>query len=489
MKSPFLSKTNYLIGLQCPRYLWTKVYEPEEIPEPDNITQHRFDEGHEVGQLAKILFPGGIDIPTENFSDNIRLTRQLMTQAKPLYEAGIQSGNIFSRLDILNPVERGKWDIIEVKSSTSIKDQYYDDVSFQKFCCEQAGLKINDCFLMHINNQYVRQGDIEPAKLFAIDRITDQVDEESEGIEGRVNGILAILANSKCPDVSIGDHCSDPYLCPLCDECWDFLPDGNIFELYGRKANIEELMEGGILSIGEVPDEFLLNDKQRIQKRCQLSGQPHVNRKGISDFLGKLQYPYYLLDFETFGTAIPLFDGTRPYQQIPFQFSLHIKKDEKSSLEHHSFLAEDDNDPRPAFLTGLKNVLGNEGSIVVYNQSFEETTLKNLAVAFPEYKDWIETTRDRLVDLLIPFRSFHYYHPGQRGSASIKSVLPVLAGRSYTDLDINDGLQAGLAFLDIIYGNTPVNDREQIKTNLEKYCGLDSEGMALIIDKLAELST
>ncbi len=488
MKSPFISKTNYLAGLQCFKYLWTLFHEPEKIPVPGKVTQHRFDQGHQVGQLAKTLFPKGIDIPTENFGDNIRLTRQLIEQRKPLFEAGIQSGNIYSRADILNPVEQGKWDIIEIKSSASVKDEHFDDVSFQKFCCEMAGLEIRNCHLLYINNQYVKNGDIDPTQLFTSEDITAQVDEMSNGIEDRINEILILLATDRCPDVTTGKHCSTPHDCPLNSICRDFLPAGNVFELYGRKVKVEELLERGILSIRETPDEFLFNDKQRIQKKCEISGQPHINKKGIINFLSALWYPYYFLDFETSGSAIPLFDGTKPYQQIPFQFSLHIKKDEKSGLEHFSFIAQDTNDPRPALLAKLKNVLGDKGSIIVYNQSFEESILTDLADAFPEYREWIENLCDRLIDLLIPFRGFYYYHPEQRGSASLKSVLPALTGRGYDGLGITDGQEAGLAFLDIIHGNVSDDDRNRIREDMQKYCGLDSEGMALIIDKLMELS-
>jgi hypothetical protein len=488
MRSPFLSKSNYLIGLQCAKYLWTLFHEPEKIPPPDNITQHRFDQGHLVGQLAKKLFPDGIDITTDNFSENVKLTGQLMAQHKPLFEAGIQCGNIYCRVDILHPAEQDKWNIIEIKSSTSVKDEHFDDVSFQKFCCDRTGLEISNCYLMHLNNQYVRKGEINPAQLFIIEEISAQVNEAGDGIADRIDEILALLAIDHCPDVPIGNHCGTPYSCPLIDTCWDFLRPGNIFELYGRKVDTAQLLEKGIFSIREIPDEFLLSDKHRIQKTCEITGKPHIDTEGISRFLVALQYPYQFLDFETVNVAIPLFDGTSPYQQIPFQFSLHIKRDTTSELEHVSFLSENADDPRPALFARLRNAIVNEGSIIVYNQSFEESILTGLADAFPEYGDWIDSVCDRLIDLLTPFRSFKYYHPEQGGTASLKSVLPALTGRSYDCLRITDGQEAGLAFLDTIYGNISDEERNQTREDLQKYCGLDSEGMALIIDKLTDLS-
>ena len=194
------------------------------------------------------------------------------------------------------------------------------------------------------------------------------------------------------------------------------------------------------------------------------------------------------LDFETFSGAIPLFDGTRPYQQIPFQFSLHVVDKDNATARHYSFLADGTGDPRSEFISSLKRVLGASGSIVVYNQIFEKGVLRSLATMFPEYKDWVEKMNDRIIDLLAPFRSFHYYDARQKGSASIKRVLPVLTGTSYDHLDISDGMNASLAFLDIISNSDSEEGRIKIREDLEKYCALDTEGMIWIVDKLKELT-
>jgi len=230
-----------------------------------------------------------------------------------------------------------------------------------------------------------------------------------------------------------------------------------------------------------------LNDKQRIQQACVASGEPHVDREAIHGFLSSLEYPLYYLDFETIGPAVPLFDGIRPYQDIPFQFSLHVVKDEFSQPEHFSFLANGTDDPRPALLSELQKTLGNSGSIIAYNKGFEEGILRDLANTFPEYSEWIEQVCNRLVDLLVPFRNFDYYHPAQKGSASLKAVLPAITGRGYEDLDISDGQIASVTFLAATYGDMPEADRAQVMENLEKYCGRDTEGMIWIVDKLREL--
>jgi len=484
--SQLLSKSKYLNGLQCLKYLWIQINEPERIPETDPVTQYIFDQGHLVGELAKRLFPGGIDIPTDDFMGNINQTKELLEQRKPLFEAGILAEGIYSRVDILNPSNENSWDLIEVKSTTSVKDVHLDDVSFQKYCCEKLGLKIEKSFLMHINNQYVKEGEIDPEKFFTLEDITEEVEQSSNGIQDRIADMLEVISATICPEVTIGKHCNDPYDCAL-TECWEFLPEFNIFNLYYGGKKSFDLFSNGIITIREIPHSYKLNDKQRIQQACEISGRPHVDREGISNFLGTLQYPLYYLDFETIGPAVPLFDGTRPYQAIPFQFSLHVAENDGSKPKHFSFLASGTGDFRPTFLAELKNVLGDTGSIVVYNQGFEEGILKELALAFPEYDGWVNRVRERLVDLLSPFRQFHYYNPLQKGSASLKSVLPALTGKGYNELDISDGQAASIAFQAVTYGNVSEEERNKVRSDLEKYCGLDTEGMIWIIENLNRL--
>ncbi len=481
-----LTKSKYLTGLQCPKYLWVLLNESNRVPKPDVSAQHRFDQGHLIGEFAKKLFPDGFDILADNFTNNLRQTEELLKKRKPLFEPGFMVGNAFSRIDILVPVAKDEWDIIEVKSAASVKPVNIQDVSFQRYCCETYGLKIRNCFLMHINNKYIRQSDIDPAGLFAMTEITAEVDGATSGIRQRVDNMFNTIAAGKCPAVTIGKQCNSPYECPLKYECWSFLPENNVFEMYGNKKKPFELFEKGIYTFKDIPDDFILNGKQEIQKSCEISGGPHIDKKAIKQFLNTLEYPLYYLDFETFSGAIPPFEGTRPYQQIPFQFSLHVVDEDSAAARHYSFLADGTGDPRSEFVASLKKVLGNSGSIVVYNKSFEKGVLRALATIFPEYNDWVEGLNDRIIDLLAPFRSFHYYDSKQKGSASIKKVLPVLTGASYDHLGISDGMNASLAFLDVISNHATEEEIIKIRKDLEKYCALDTEGMIWIVNKLRE---
>jgi hypothetical protein len=450
--------------------------------------QYRFNQGHLVGEFAKKLFPDGIDIPADDFTINLTRTEEILKKRKPLFEAGIMVDSAFSRIDILKPVGKDEWNIIEVKSSTRIKDVNIHDVSFQRYCCENYGLKIRHCFLMNVNNEYVRQSDIDPTGLLTMTKITAGVGRTTNGIRQRVDSMFSTIASKECPAVTIGKQCNSPYECPLKEECWSFLPENNIFDMYGSKKDAFELFEKGIYSFKDIPDDFPLSGKQEIQKCCEISEKPRIKQKPIRQFLDNLKYPLYYLDFETFSGAIPLFDGTRPYQQIPFQFSLHVVDEEDATARHYSFLADGTGDPRSEFVASLKRVLGSSGSIVVYNQSFEKGVLKALATIFPEYNDWVENLNERIIDLLAPFSSFHYYDSRQKGSASIKKVLPVLTGAGYDHLDISDGMNASLAFLDIISNSVSEEERVKIRKDLEKYCELDTEGMIRIVEKLNELT-
>jgi hypothetical protein len=468
--------------------LWISVNRKELIPVPDAATQYKFDQGHLVGELAKKLYPDGIDIPSDNFMGNINRTKELLNQRKPLFEAGVMVGNLFSRTDILNPVNEDEWDIIEVKSSTEIKDINLHDVSFQKLCWEESGLKIRKCFLAYINNKYVKNGEINPQELFIVDDITEPVGFKSLDIRDKISGMMEIINLPDCPEAIIGACCSDPYDCPLMDTCWAELPEHNVFTLYYGGKKSCELYDRGIVEIADIPKTYKLNDKQQIQLSCVANDNVHIDKEGIKEFLGGLEYPLYLLDFETFSTVIPVYDGTRPYQNIPFQFSLHIQENPGGKLQHHEYLAEGKDDPRPGLLAALHNKIGDAGSIVAYNKSFEENVLKDLASAFPEYSEWINGILPGFVDLLVPFRSFNYYNPLQHGSASIKKVLPAITGSGYEGMAIAKGDDASLAFLDMAYGNLADEEKLQIRNNLLEYCGLDTEAMARIINELYQLS-
>ena len=423
-----------------------------------------------------------------------------------LFEPGFLFGDCYCRVDILVP-QNGTYDIIEVKSSTKVKDINYHDVAFQKFVLENCGLKIGKCFVMHLNSSYVRSGALELDKLFVVEEVTSEVDK----IEVDVNPMLQVI-NGSCPSLLIGQHCKDPYLCPLISDCNSFLGDSNVLELYRGGKKSYSLVSEGVNSLKEIPSNFKLTSNQAIQVKCALTGKCHVDVSGVRKFLSSLEYPLYYLDFETFSLPVPAFDNCSPYTQVCFQFSLHVVDKEGSVPVHYEWLYSGSSDPRSEFVNELLKVLGSKGSIVVYNQSFEAGRLKELGSLFPEQKEWVSNVVSRFVDLLDVFRNFLYYNPKQKGSASIKKVLPALVGGSYSDLGISDGASASVQFYKMCYcgegekcvgklsssksglsgeGLKSEKDKDkgqlQVREDLLKYCCLDTKAMVDIVGALREV--
>lgn len=483
MSLVLLTKSKYLIGLKCPKLLWIAVNAKERLPEPDEAAQYRFDQGHLIGQMAKRWFPDGVDIPEDDFKANIEETGKLLGSGRPLFEAGIMVDDLYSRADILNPVGDG-YDIIEVKSSSKVKDVYIEDVAFQRFVYLKAGLKIRRCFVMNINKEYVRSGEIDPKQLLKLEDVTDLV-EAVEGIGERVQDMFRVIASPECPDVDIGPHCRDPYACDLIPDCWKHVPENSVFDLHGCRK-VWDFFQRGIVSMADVPDDEL-NAKQLIQKQCVMSGRPHVDREALASFLDALEFPVHYLDFESHNNAVPLYDGIRPYQQVPFQFSLHVQQ-EDGSLEHHEFLHDSAKDPRPAFLESLRSVIRDSGTILSFYQSFEIGRLRDCAAEFPEYQRWFDDLLPRFADLIVLFRNFHYHSPEQSGSNSIKDVLPALTGQSYEDLDIADGGSAGRAYLSLMLDeDLGDEDKAKIRRDLLKYCERDTEAMVWVVEELRKI--
>lgn len=490
VKDPkILTKSKFLNGLQCPKLLWTRCNAPETIPPPSDRLQQVFDTGNRVGELAIQRFPGGHQVQEDNFLKNIEDARVLLSakNPRPIYEAGIKAGRLYARADILVPSATisDAWDVVEVKCGTEVKAVYLQDVAFQRYCYEKAGVKVGRCFLMHINNKYVRHGDINVEEFFTLEDITAEMIPFIQEMPQWIDGFLKIIDFPSCPNIGIREHCQNPYECQMISTCWGFLQDAHVLELYRGKNKGFDLIDQGILRLSEIPDNFKLTDNQIIQRQCAVSGKEYVNKKEIAAFLNTLEYPLWFFDFETLFEAIPRFDGIRPYQQLPFQFSIHFEKSPGSVLKHFEFLHKASTDPRPALLKALRECLGSAGTILAYNMSFEKGRLKELGEAFPEYADWCENINARMEDLIVPFRKFFYYHPNQHGSTSLKKVLPSLTGKGYEGMTISDGGQATSEYARVTYGDgVDTVDRQKVYADLEAYCGLDTKAMADIVAML-----
>jgi len=489
VKNRMLTKSKYLIGIQCDKWLWTVFNDPGKIPEPGKFAKRMSETGIFIGDLAKKLFPKGIELSGGDFNESLENTKKLVSERKILFEPSFIVDNLYSRADILIPVENDKWDIIEVKSGTKVKDMNVHDVAFQKFVYEKSGLKIRKCFIMHINNKYVRKGQIDLKDFFVITYISEEVSNVSKEIEEKVKEMFKIINLEKSPDFDVDDLPSIKFDNVIKDEFLDSLPEENVFELHRGGVYSRNLYKDNIIKIKDIPEGYKLSVKQSIQRECAISGEPHIEKEKIRSFIENLNYPLYYLDFETISPALPHFENTKPYQQIPFQYSLHIVEKKGSTPKHLSFLADGTDNPIPILLQSLKDNLGDSGDIIVYYEGFEKSRLKEGAELFSEFEELInQNFIPRIKDLFIPFKNFDYYNPKQKGLASLKNVLPMLSDLSYKNLLIANGADAGIEYERVTFGeNVPKEEKEKIREALEEYCELDTLAEVKIIEKLMEI--
>ncbi|MFH1801506.1 MAG: DUF2779 domain-containing protein [archaeon] len=483
-----LTKSDYICGIQCLRWLWINKNDKERIPELTELDKARFEEGYVIEEYAKQLFPDIVDLSKFKFDEQVEKTKEHTQKRVPLFQASFLHEDLYSRGDILLPVENDKWDIIEVKSSTKAKKIHLEDLAFQKYVYEKSGLKIRKCFVLHVNPDYVKQGEINSKELLMQTEVTEKV-ESIEKVESRAMTMLDCI-NGECPEFQVDDLLTIEYDNIAKDEFMESLPENNIFEFVRiLKKKAVPLYKEGIIKMVDIPNWFKLNDKQSIQKYVAENGEKHIDKKQIKEFLDNLQYPIYYFDFETISSAVPRFDNSRPYQQIPFQFSLHIQDKPNGELKHISFLAEGTKDPRPTLIQSLKDNLGDKGDILVYNQRFEKMVLKELAEFFPEYKELIEDNLlPRIKDLMEVFDKFYYYDSKQKGSVSIKKVLPLHSDLKYDGMDISKGDVASFEFARVTYNDVSEEDRQKVRDALEKYCCLDTLAEVEIVNALREIA-
>lgn len=487
-----LSKSQYVRGLQCEKSLWLYKYRRNLMDEVTAQRQSLFDTGHRVGEYAKQLFPNGVEIEfnSRDFDGMARMTADLIEQgADTLYEATFKENGIFAMADILHRTEKG-WNIYEVKASTSTKPYHLDDAAVQYYALNNV-LQIDRVFIVHINNKYTRNGNLDVEVLFTVEDVTTDVLDRQADIPGYLDHFASML-KAGMPDIDIGPQCLDPYECDFRGHCWSHVPDRSVFNLYrmGWKERFD-LYNSGILAYGDIPDDHALTHIQRLQVDSSVSNEAIVNKEVIRDFLDTLEYPISFLDFETFTEAVPRFDNQRPYMQMAFQYSLHVL-DAMGELSHAEYLGDELIDPRREVSERLLEALPESGSIMAYNQSFEISRIRELAGLFPDLAGELLALVDRFVDLMVPFRNLGYYHPDFNGSFSIKAVLPALFPDApeldYKKLEIQDG---GMA-MDTFANLHKIEDsgrREQIRNSLTAYCRLDTLAMVRILDKLRELAS
>ena len=487
---PSLSKSRYLSGDQCRLRLWYDSYRRDLAPPPDDTLQAVFDTGHEVGVLACRRHPGGHSVGHDHrhVREALEETRQVIQAgaASAIFEAAFRHRGVLVRADIIERLPGGGWRLGEVKSTTRLKDVFVLDVAVQLWVLRGAGLDVREAEVITLNRDYVYDGvRLDLDALFKRHPLTGEAEALQNTVSARVGEMLAMLGGPAAPAIAPGDHCFAPYTCPYYAHCTrdHVSPDHGIGELpwLGRHRGL--LQDAGIKEIRDVPAEFPLSYLQQIVRRAVQENRA-VMHGNVSAELAGLRSPVRYLDFETFSPAIPRFAGTRPYDAVPFLFSVHTERN-GSPPEHTDYLHEEDDDPRQQLADRLIEAVGSSGSICTYS-SYERTVLTALAAAVPERADELAAVAARLFDLLPVVRN-NYYHPEFRGSFSIKNVLPVLApGMGYGDLEISDGQTASVNYVRAL-ARGDRRERERTFGNLRAYCERDTLAMVRLREALGAL--
>ncbi len=482
-----LSKSKLLAFRQCPKRLWLEIHHPEWRMD-SAATQASFDVGHQVGDIARQLYdPKGkgvlIDPQAEGFDAAFTRSQALLQSTCPIFEAGFRAEGVRVFSDVMLPIKRGgkrAWRMVEVKSSTSVKDYHRDDAAVQAFVARSAGVPLSAIALVHIDSTWVYPGNSNYQGLLVESDLTEEAFGRSKTVRGWISEAQRIIAKRNAPSILTGRQCNDPCECGFLAYCQSQEPQAvqPIRWLPGRfsdglSAHIEA---HGLTELRDAPDE-LLDDRQRRVKTVTLSGQTHFDQNAAAQALAEHKLPAYFMDFETIQFAVPIWKGTRPYQQIPFQFSVHrLSRTEK--LKHQEFLDLSGADPSKAFAKALIAACGERGPIFVYNAGFETARIRELSDRFHRLSKPLLALNERVVDLL-PVARNHYYHPSQQGSWSIKAVLPALCPElRYGDLDgVQDGGMAMDAYLEALATQTSIERKAEIKRQLLAYCTLDTFAM------------
>jgi hypothetical protein len=493
-QSPLLiSKTTFQDYEYCPRNVWIKLHKPELAKHftLSEYEKHLMEQGNEVDSYARNLFPGGIEVVAYG-DDACEETVRFMTSGVPaLFQSTFIVDDFIARNDALVYNNKDKcWDLYEVKATNSVKDSgpernHITDLAFQASILKRAGINVGKYYLVHLDKNYIRIGDLEVNSLFEIEDKTEevlnklpQIEEHMEIAKDYLNKKEEPTEGCECVYRGRSRHCttfkySNPHV-----------PDYSVHDISRiglSKKKLEALVEKKIFDLNEVPDDTELSDGQWNQIRSHRSNITIVNREGVEEELSKLKFPLYFLDYETFAPAIPIFTGYSPYQRIPFQFSLHILEDPESELKHVEYLHEYRSDPSETVIKLLEQNIGNKGTVIAWKKSFEKSVNKELGLRNPDCRDFMERLDGMFYDLQDVFTKQHYVHPEFKGKTSIKKVLPaIVPDLQYKNLDINNGAQASDSWWTMVSPATPKEESEKIARDLKIYCGFDTYAMYAI---------
>ena len=462
-----LTKSGFMLYLQAPMHLWAHKNQQIEVLEPSPYDQYLKEQGLRVEGMA-----------TEYLQDIITIGYQY---PEVIPQKTFTDGHFQARADlVVYDRETRASDIYEIKSATAVSKIHLYDAAFQRLVCE-ASVQVRDVYIVHLNKDFVKNGEIAFNRLFVVENVTAAVMDlvaEVHAVRVEAWQVATQLTPARIPT------CQKPKTCPCPTLCHPNLPEHPIYELTRLNRNKAlELAEQGLLAIREIPESYPLSERQKRQAQAVKMGTPIIDHPRIRTELSQLQYPLYFLDYETCSPGIPMFDGYRPYQHVVFQYSLHLISTTGNEPEHYEYLSTGPGDPVPELLEHLADHIGDSGSVIVWNQAFETSRNREMAERYPAFAGILMGINARIYDLMVVFSAGHYLHPDFHGSYSIKAVLPVMAPdfeRAYADLPVSKGNEAMLAWLAIVSGDLSPEETEAKRRALLRYCALDSQAMVEI---------
>lgn len=479
-----LSKSKIMRGYRCVKAIYLTIHQPELEPKPDAATQAVFDQGNAIGELARTYYPGGtlVDHKPWEFVQSLKTTRELMKAGTEfIYEAAFEYKGCYARADIVKYNKAtNRWTLLEVKSGTKVKQEYLEDVGLQAWILANSGLALEKICIVHLNPE-CRAPNLK--NLFTEVDVTEQLREMYRDIAPKLNMIFSAIRQPAIPDTDIGPQCTQNRDCEFRSHCWGErnIPEVSIFNIPNLKAKVWDYYKKGQVDLNKV-DQAELEPLQIRMVQSHISGERFADSPAIKEAMKDWKYPLVYLDFETINPAVPVYEGTGPFEQVPFQFSVHVQHEPGGELEHYEYLHEDDSDPRPSLIPALIEACGAEGSIVSYFARFEGDCIEAMAKNFPEHHDELMALKERLVDPLPVIRA-NVYDTGFAGSFSLKKVAPALCGDdfSYADLAVSDGTAAQRAFTELIDPNTDEFRKMELSESMLEYCKQDTMAMVELV--------
>jgi len=496
-----LSKSDYMLSLRHPSWLWLKKFDKNKLPPVDENLQSMFDSGNEFESYANQLFPDATKIGFSNYHEYLSLPSRTMVainnNASSIIQGRLEADGITCIFDVLQKVGDKEFDLIEIKASTKAKPEHEYDLAFQMLVLEKSGYSVRNISVIHANKEYVRNGEIDPKGITAQTDVTEKVKALREITQKQIEAAFRVLEQKEMPDPS------PRYVNQVGVPGVNWFPEWmaiyktlrpntdpyNIYELsYPSAEQIGKLEDAGITQIADVPDELVLRPKQSAQIKTTREDKRIIDKEKIREFLEAFEYPLYFFDYETMSSVIPQFDGMSPYKDYPFQYSLHVMESPNAELRHFEYLHNENTNPMPGLLDKLRGDIRDTGTVLAWNMSYEKGCNDRMAALYPEYAEFLASLNERIEDLMIPFSNMWLFDKDFFGSASVKKVMPVLAPElSYKELNVGDGLLARRTWTQTVLEGQNQGSRDEIMLDLSKYCTLDTYAMVRILGELGRL--